>query len=36
MAAVEAILAELAADPARVRRLVGWSWITDALAQLPT
>lgn len=36
VAAVDAVLADLAADPARVRRLVGWSWITDALAQLPT
>lgn len=36
MAAVEATLTELAADPAAVRRLVGWDWITTALAQLPT
>jgi hypothetical protein len=35
MTAVEAVLTDLAADPARVRRLVGWQWITDALAQLP-
>ena len=36
VAAVEAVLAPLAADPARVRQLVGWDWITQALAQLPT
>jgi DDE superfamily endonuclease len=36
VAAVEAALARLAADPARVRRLVGWSWITQALDGLPT
>ncbi len=35
MAAVEAFLSELAADPARVRRLAGWEWITTALAGLP-
>jgi DDE superfamily endonuclease len=35
VAAVDAALANLAADPARVRRLVGWNWITDALARLP-
>jgi hypothetical protein len=35
VAAVEAVLAPLAADPARVRQLVGWDWITQALAQLP-
>jgi len=34
--AVEQALATLAADPARVRHLAGWGWITDALAQLPT
>jgi putative transposase len=36
MAVLDALLADLAADPARVRRLVGWDWITAALAQLPT
>lgn len=36
MAVVDALLAALAADPARLRRLVGWDWITAALAQLPT
>ena len=35
VAAVDAALVDLASDPARVRRLVGWGWITDALAQLP-
>ena len=35
IAAVEAVLAPLAADPARVRRLCGWDWITDTLTQLP-
>jgi transposase len=35
VAAVEAELRRLAADPAAVRRLVGWAWITDALATLP-
>ena len=35
-AAVHAFLTELAADPARVRRLAGWQWIDDALAALPT
>jgi hypothetical protein len=34
-AAVEAALTELAADPARVRRLVGWEWIATALGKLP-
>jgi transposase len=31
----EAYLQELAADPARVKRLCGWAWIGDAFAQLP-
>ena len=34
-AAAERYLSELAADPARVRRLCGWGWLTDALAALP-
>lgn len=34
-AAVRAFLAELDADPARVRRLAGWQWIDEALAALP-
>ena len=34
LAAVEAFLHELDADPARVRRLCGWNWITDALDTL--
>ncbi len=36
IAAVEAVLVSLAADPARVRQLAGWDWITDALTQLPS
>jgi hypothetical protein len=35
VAAVEAILADLDADPERVKRLTGWHWITDALHALP-
>jgi hypothetical protein len=35
VAAVEAVLTDLAADPERVRRLAGWQWISDALATLP-
>ena len=31
VAAVEAFLAELDADPARIRSLAGWAWLTDAL-----
>lgn len=34
-AEVEAYLGELAADPARVRRLCGWDWLLAALAALP-
>ena len=34
LAAVEAFLDELDADPARVRSLCGWGWITDALDSL--
>ena len=34
VAAVETILAELDADPARVQRLAGWAWIRDACAAL--
>jgi hypothetical protein len=36
MAAVDAVLLRLAADPARVRQLVGWDWITRALHSLPS
>lgn len=36
MAIVERELAALAADPARLKRLTGWTWITDTLASLPT
>ncbi len=32
---VEAYLQEVAADPARVRRLCGWAWLLGALAQFP-
>ena len=35
-AVADAYLRELAADPARVRRLCGWSWLTAALDALPT
>ena len=35
VAAAEAALRRLAADPARVRRLTGWAWIGAALDQLP-
>ena len=36
VAEVEAFLAELDVDPARVRRLCGWDWITAAHDALPT
>jgi hypothetical protein len=35
VAAVEALLQQLDADPARVRRLAGWAWIHAACARLP-
>lgn len=35
VAAVDAILADLDADPQRVQSLTGWHWITDNLARLP-
>jgi hypothetical protein len=35
VAAVEAILQELDADPARVRQRAGWAWIHAACTQLP-
>ncbi|MGH7358849.1 MAG: transposase [Candidatus Rokuibacteriota bacterium] len=35
VAAVNAFLDTLDADPARVRRLCGWDWITDAQRSLP-
>ena len=34
-AVADAYLTELAADPARVRRLCGWQWLTAALDALP-
>ena len=34
-AAADAYLAELAADPDRVKRLCGWAWLTAALDALP-
>lgn len=34
-AAADAFLRDLDADPDRVRSLVGWDWMTDALAALP-
>lgn len=35
MAAVEAVLEELAADPERVIQLTGWDWIIDSCDDLP-
>jgi transposase len=35
-AAVERYLQDLDADPARVRSLIGWSWMHDALDRLPS
>lgn len=35
VAEVQTFLEELDADPARVRRLCGWDWITTAIASLP-
>ncbi len=35
VAAVDAFLAQLDADPARVQRLAGWDWIAQAFRQLP-
>ena len=35
VAAIEAELLAWDADPERVRRLMGWAWIMDALEQLP-
>jgi hypothetical protein len=35
VAAVDAILREWDADPARVRQLTGWAWIDAACTQLP-
>jgi hypothetical protein len=35
MAVVERELAALAADPGRLRRLTGWTWMREALADLP-
>lgn len=35
VAEVQAFLAELDADPPRVRRLCGWDWINTAIASLP-
>ena len=35
VAAVNAFLDELDADPARVRSLCGWDWINAAIATLP-
>ena len=33
--AVEAYLSELSSDPGRVRSLVAWDWIEDAMRNLP-
>jgi hypothetical protein len=35
VAAVDALLEELDAHPARVHSLAGWQWITDAFTRLP-
>jgi len=35
VSAITAELDKLEADPERVRRLVGWSWLLEALDQLP-
>lgn len=35
VAAVDRCLRQLAADKARVKRLIGWDWIRDAFAALP-
>jgi DDE superfamily endonuclease len=35
MAAVERQLTELGASPEKLRQLAGWSWIIEALGQLP-
>jgi hypothetical protein len=35
VAAVEEFLTKLDAEPARVRSLAGWDWITTAFSQLP-
>lgn len=34
-AVAQAYLADLAADPDRIRQLCGWGWLTDALNTLP-
>ena len=34
-AAVEAYLSELESNPDRVRELVGWDWVEDAIQRLP-
>ncbi len=36
VAAVEAILTELDADPERITSLTGWHWIIENLHHLPT
>jgi len=36
IAKVDAFLNQLASDPARVKQLLGWQWIRDSLAQLPS
>jgi hypothetical protein len=35
VAAVARALMALAADPARLKRLIGWEWIAESLGQLP-
>ena len=35
MAAIDHLLRQLRADKPRLKRLIGWNWIEQALAQLP-
>ena len=34
-AAIDQVLRQLKADKARLKRLIGWDWLKQALAQLP-
>ncbi len=36
MAAIDHLLRQLRADKTRVKQLVGWEWIDQTLAQLPS
>ncbi len=35
MAAIAHVLRQLKADKTRLKRLIGWDWVQQALAQLP-